>query len=60
MKKIVLFSKNLNIGGMENALVNLINELVRFYDITLILEEKTGILMDNIDMIFLVIMQLTR
>ncbi len=42
MKKVMFFSKNLEIGGMEKALVNLLNSLVNYYDITLILEEKKG------------------
>lgn len=42
MKKIIFFSKNLNIGGMEKALVSLLNVLTEYYDITLVLESKTG------------------
>lgn len=49
MKKIIFFSKNLNIGGMEKALVNLLNSLTEYYDVTLVLEEKNGILIDDVD-----------
>lgn len=42
MKKIIFFSKNLGIGGMEKALINLLNKLVDTYEITLVLEEKKG------------------
>ncbi len=49
MKKIVFFSKNLNIGGMEKSLINLLNNLVNFYNVTLVLEENTGILKKELD-----------
>lgn len=49
-KKIIFFSKNLNIGGMEKALVILLNSLNKEkYDITLVLEEKTGDLLQQLD-----------
>lgn len=48
MKRIIFFSKNLNIGGMEKALVNLLNALASEYEITLVLEEKCGPLLDNL------------
>ena len=37
MKKLLWTANSLNVGGMEKALVNLLNELVNQYDITLIL-----------------------
>ena len=42
MKKILFSAYSLNIGGIETALVNLINYLVdqEKYDITLALEKK--------------------
>ncbi len=49
MKKVVFFSKNLNIGGMEKALVNLLNVLSEYYEVTLVLEEKKGILLKNLN-----------
>jgi len=42
MKKILFAAYTLNIGGIETALVNLLNELVKKYDITLVLEKKKG------------------
>lgn len=45
--KIIFFSKDLRIGGMEKALVALLNELAKKgYDITLVLENKCGALSD--------------
>ncbi len=49
MKKIIFFSKDLSIGGMEKALVVLINSLCNNYEITLVLEEKKGILLKSVD-----------
>ncbi len=48
MKKIIFFSKNLNIGGMEKALVSLLNSLCDDYQITLVLEEKKGSLLKKL------------
>lgn len=49
-KKRLLFTAiNLEIGGIETALVNLLNKIDKDkYDLTLILEEKKGILLDEI------------
>lgn len=52
MKKKLLFAAySLDIGGIETALVTLINELAKSekYDITLVLEKKQGIFLDEID-----------
>lgn len=49
MKKIIFFSKNLEIGGMEKALVILLNNLIKDYEITLVLEEKKGCLLNDLD-----------
>ena len=49
MKKIIFFSKNLNIGGMEKALTILLNELSKVYNVTLVLEEKKGILLGKLN-----------
>ena len=49
MKKIIFFSKDLNIGGMEKSLVILLNELVNDYNVTLVLENKTGNLLKNLN-----------
>ena len=48
MKKIIFFSKNLNIGGMEKALVSLLNSLCDNYQVTLVLEEKKGSLLKKL------------
>lgn len=49
MKKIIIFSKNLNIGGMEKSLVTLLNNIdLKQYDVTLVLEKKEGILLDEL------------
>lgn len=51
MKRKVLFaSYNLDIGGIEKALINLLNNLdYDKYDVTLILEHKKGILLDKLN-----------
>lgn len=56
MKKILFAAATLDIGGIETALVTLINHLAEEkinenykYDITLVLEKKQGILLDTIN-----------
>lgn len=51
MKKKLLFcSYDLNIGGIENALINLLNNMdYSKYDITLILERKEGVFLDKLN-----------
>ena len=51
MKKRLLFcSYDLNIGGIENALINLLNNMdYSKYDITLILEKKEGVFLDKLN-----------
>ncbi len=49
MKKIIFFSKDLKIGGMEKSLVSLLNNLVNKYDVTLVLENKEGSLLTELD-----------
>ena len=51
MKKLLFSAVSLDIGGIENALVNLLNYLARTdkYEITLFLEKKEGIFLDKID-----------
>ncbi len=51
MKKKLLFTAyNLNIGGIETSLVNLLNNIdYSKYDVTLILERKEGILLNEIN-----------
>lgn len=50
MKKNILFAAyTLDVGGTEAALVNLINILVKKYDVTLVLEKKQGTFLNNIN-----------
>lgn len=43
-KKLIVFSYDLNIGGIENALINLLNEIdYSKYDVELVLEKNKGI-----------------
>lgn len=49
MKKILLSARDLKIGGIEKALISLINYLLeQGYDVTLVLEKKEGELLKNI------------
>ncbi|MBE6157909.1 MAG: glycosyltransferase [Firmicutes bacterium] len=51
MKKRLLFTAyNLDLGGIETALVNLLNRInYDKYEVTLVLEKKEGILLDKLD-----------
>lgn len=49
MKRIIFFSKSLQIGGLERALVNLLNALAAHFDVTLVLESVSGELLDKLD-----------
>lgn len=50
MKKILFTARDLNLGGIEKALVMLTNYLSEEgYDITVVLEKKEGILLDELD-----------
>ena len=43
MKKLLFSAYSLDVGGIETALVTLLNELAKKqYEITLVLEKKTG------------------
>ena len=49
MKKKLLFAAySLDVGGIETALVTLINKLVKSYDITLAIEKKQGIFLNEV------------
>lgn len=49
MKKILITSYNIDIGGIETALLNLLKKLEhKKYDITLVLEKKEGIFLKDI------------
>ena len=50
MKKLLFAAYSLDVGGIEKALVNLVNVLQnRGYDITVVLEKKQGIFLEDID-----------
>lgn len=49
MKRIIFFAYDMNIGGMEKALLLLLNRLVNDYDVTLVLEKKCGKLLPHLD-----------
>ena len=48
-KKILFAAYTLDVGGIETALVNLLNELIKKYDITLVLEKKQGVFLSDLD-----------
>ena len=48
MKKILFASYSLDLGGIETALITLLKHLAPKYDITLVLERKQGIFLDQI------------
>ena len=50
-KSIIFFSRDLKIGGMEKALVLLLNRLsdLKCYNITLVLERKEGALLSELN-----------
>lgn len=48
-KKILFAAYSLDVGGIETALVSLLNYLVNEYDITLVLEKKQGVFLSQID-----------
>lgn len=50
MKKLLFSAVNMDVGGIENALLTLLNFLVeKDYKITLVLEEKKGIFLRDLD-----------
>ncbi len=48
MKKILFSAYSLDVGGIETALVTLLNYLYKDYDITLVLEKKQGIFLKDL------------
>lgn len=48
MKKILIVNNNMHIGGVQKSLLNLLNEIHRDYDITLLLFYKGGELLEQI------------
>lgn len=50
MKKVIFFAKNLEIGGLEKALLNLLNSFdFTQTSVTLVVEEPCGILMNDLN-----------
>lgn len=49
MKKILFTAYTLDIGGIETALVNLLNEVIKKYEITLVLEKKQGVFLERLN-----------
>lgn len=48
MKKILITAYSLELGGIEKSLINLINNLKDDYKITLVLEKKTGVFLNEV------------
>ena len=48
MKKILFSAYSLDVGGIETALVTLLKYLVDDYDITLVLEKKQGVFLEDL------------
>ena len=48
MKRILIVNNNLDMGGIQKSLVNLVKELHEEYDITLLLFSKSGSLLREI------------
>ena len=50
MKNLIFFSKHMEIGGLEKSLLNLLNGLdFDRYRVTLVLEEKRGAFLEQLD-----------
>ncbi|MBE6607650.1 MAG: glycosyltransferase [Ruminococcaceae bacterium] len=48
MKKLLIVNNNLDMGGIQKSLVNLVKEVHREYDISLLLFSKSGLLLSEI------------
>lgn len=48
MKRILFAAYSLDVGGIETALITLLKELAKEYDITLVLERKQGIFLSEV------------
>lgn len=48
-KKIIFFARDLNVGGIEKSLINLLNRLVSSYKVTLVLEKNEGALKKDLN-----------
>ena len=49
MKKILITGYNLDIGGIETSLINLLKQLdLKKYEVTLVLEKKEGVFLEHV------------
>ena len=48
MKKILFSAYSLDVGGIETALITLLKEIASKYEITLVLEKKEGIFLNEL------------
>lgn len=49
MKKLLFSAYTMDVGGIETALLSLLNELIKKYEITLVLEKKQGVFLKDLD-----------
>lgn len=49
MKKLLFSAYTMDVGGIETALLSLLNELIKKYEITLVLEKKQGVFLKEIN-----------
>ena len=49
MKKLLFSAYTMDVGGIETALISLLNELIKKYEITLVLEKKQGVFLSELD-----------
>jgi len=49
MKKILFSAYTMDVGGIETALLSLLNELIKKYEITLVLEKKQGVFLKELN-----------
>ncbi len=49
MKRLIFFTRDLRLGGVERALVRLVNALAPRHDVTLVLEVRDGLLLKELD-----------
>lgn len=48
MKKILIVNNNLDMGGIQRSLINLLREIHKEYDVTLLLFSRSGSLLDEV------------
>lgn len=50
MKKILIVNNNLDMGGIQKSLINLLKEIHNDYNVTLLLFSKSGTLLSGVPM----------